>query len=470
MPDLSDLDVDDLKTKLNEAEHNIRGVLNNSVPELKVQLPRFNEDMFSKKKTQPRTSFRRPQVPDVNVNAPELPDSAPLLDPENQSQSLAAVADPGGVPNPTLPIGELPDAAGEVTSWKAKAKEYKAEIVSTATSLVNIVISAVLGLPPIAMLVVNAILSTVSFMNTLRKEAYSIRGTLLGHFEAAIDEVLQFAEKAKQTLLGMSGSVEAQIDQMTNEQKPALDKAAQAEKVLGIDLPDPDDLKRPLDVCEAKLEAIIAEVKESLPKQLHSQIEGLSLGKVVFNESTFGWMVVYLPTVLMLLFNLAVAVTMAASQTGGFEWARASSPAAAPSEVEFGNVPRLLRGAGTNHTNSIASTGSALDHLAQTPSSSEAAAAAGIDWVKYLMPGLTQIALMFLQMGLVAIFAQASRVIPVANGAIASVEDSASKSINDKMKGAVDSVLAPVFSEVDEKCNDFFPKLNDVLEKLQKFT
>lgn len=479
------IDIDDLTAKLEAAEGRIRGLISGAVPKVEVSLPRIPASAFDGlggAAPAPRGFAAVPQdlemVPGSSAGGTGsasqvlLGNVAPATKEAGQATAKttegAAEAAEAGAADLEALLGDeharlQAAAASEAATiserieatrrWvrttfdqqkhtaRAKVEELRAPITSALSSLVFTLVVAIAGFGPAIAIFASVVATTAGFAASLHTRAHGIRTILLAQLDNAVQKVLECVGKAKTVLLGLSSDVVDAIDGMCEEQKPALDKAKQLEDTLKVDIPDPSDMKKPLDACKDRLLDVAKQAEDQVPQGVRDLLNTLTIGKVINDEKQFNFLVVMLPTAGVFLLNATF---------GAVQFALHCQHALAQAQgmtAEGAVSGRHLRGADPLQ---------GLDRQV-----------AGMAWSNYLSPWFGQVALMFLQVALAMAISSAPRLLPYANDAIEKVEASASDKINSRIQGAVDAVMKNVFDEVKEKCDDFFPKFKNVLGKIK---
>merc|ERR1719188_2275798 len=125
-----------------------------------------------------------------------------------------------------------------------------------------------------------------------------------------MQQVTEAISRAKELLFGLSQGVADAINGMAEEQKPALQKVAELENTLQVDIPDPEDLKKPLAACQERISEVATEAEEQIPRTMNSALSKMLIGKVVMDEQLFNAVIVVVPSLAVLAFNLFNAYAM----------------------------------------------------------------------------------------------------------------------------------------------------------------
>jgi hypothetical protein len=234
-------------------------------------------------------------------------------------------------------------------------------------------------------------------------------------------------------LLGPLQRLLAAVDQLAEEQKPALAKLREIESTLDTDIPDPDDIKKPLDNCENVVESRVRKIQGEIPARMDDFVDATFAGQVVTDLGRFHCFCVYFPLVIILLFNLIAALLQA--RRGA--------------EIEASNdtMQRQLRG--TSTTASIKGLPTQLDLM-----------------MPYITPALLQILMTLVQQIAFCALCQGPRLTQAANHIITAVECRVNDHINQSVQDVVDSIFVTGFREVKGKADAFFPAFKELLKNL----
>merc|ERR1712100_1016683 len=108
-------------------------------------------------------------------------------------------------------------------------------------------------------------------------------------------------------------NLETAIDDLIEEQAPVLDNMKKFETGLrtidpDFDLPDPEDLKKPLDGCETMIDNFVGRAKKEVPEKLEETVQSTLAGRIATYGPTFNRFVVLLPLSVVLAVNVSLAV------------------------------------------------------------------------------------------------------------------------------------------------------------------
>merc|ERR1712054_237084 len=133
-------------------------------------------------------------------------------------------------------------------------------------------------------------------------------------FDRMLKKVTDILDTVDDMIMGPLEKLENAIEDMAEEQKPTLDKMKKFESAMkmadpSFDLPDPGDLQKPLDGCDEMIDDFVDKAKKEIPDKMQEMIQSSTAGKVATDEGQFNLYVVYLPLLIVLLINIALAVT-----------------------------------------------------------------------------------------------------------------------------------------------------------------
>merc|ERR1719436_1615601 len=93
-------------------------------------------------------------------------------------------------------------------------------------------------------------------------------------------------------LAGPLERLEGAIDQLKEEQRPAIEQMQQLESTLRLldpkfDIPDLDDLSKCLDGCDAMIDDVVDKAKREVPERLDELAKATRLGRVATDQYMF---------------------------------------------------------------------------------------------------------------------------------------------------------------------------------------
>jgi hypothetical protein len=304
-----------------------------------------------------------------------------------------------------------------------------------------------------------AALNLVGLAVVWKGRAEMIFGVLSSVFGKVKTKVVDVLDTVDDMILGPLQRLESAIDNMTEEQKPAIEQMQQLESTLknvdpSFDIPDPDDLKKPLSGCEDMINDFVEKAKQEVPDKLDELADATFVGRIATDEVLFNRIAVLLPVASLFLLNGSVALlqVILTAQRAASDLEGGSSfhePAAA-----------LPGRAGAAHSLSARRLRGSASGAASLPSE--------VDLWPFLQPAVTQIALNLLQHLTLLSLSQGPRVCNAVNGAISSLEGQVNKRVNMRIQGAVDQVFGAAFGEVKGQTAIFFPKFKSALGQLKE--
>lgn len=410
------MDLDDLETKLNESEKKLMPQLNAKLPEVSVTLPRMDPASFGA-----------------------------------QSGGYEPVGS-GSVRETGVAEGEAPAAASKAAAAMAEgkadlAKQFIVPLTTQAATLGIAGAAATAGVSGVAMGVLSAITNhagTSLYWKNRADKIFDVMSDTITKIKDKVGDSLEVVEEKAAVPLR---KVVAEIETIIKEQKPAVDKAHMLEKTLGMDVPDPGDLKKPLDGLDKVLDEKVGNVQKGIPAQIDTIVQASTAGRIAMNKSSFALYVIAIPLGIMLLVNIGIAV--------------AQGVLMAPSAPAAAETSRLL-GDGSDTSKSLRGS------LDPSDAASDVAGAAQKDIVAAMQPAFVQCALALLQVVLSFLASQKKMVCGFVNAAIGKFQNSINNKINDEIKEVLSKVFESGFGEVKEAANDFFPKFKELFAALKK--
>eukprot|EP00928_Gymnodinium_smaydae_P042379 TRINITY_DN28549_c0_g1_i1.p1 TRINITY_DN28549_c0_g1~~TRINITY_DN28549_c0_g1_i1.p1 ORF type:complete len:542 (-),score=109.80 TRINITY_DN28549_c0_g1_i1:19-1644(-) len=508
-------DIDALQTALNEAETKIYGLLSTSVPKVDLHLPRLQPSVFASRAaefgrergTASRDVELAPLLATSTSTARNVGDDVTSAE-EVRDQSVAVAA-------------RAHDHAASDGAAKKLLEEVRAPVCAAACSLA--VAFAVLLLPlPVAAVTkcVMAVLLSI-FINFAGVAAAWARRAA-GIFDVVNEAWNDVREEVASTAAIMSDLIvtplqqqfeqlETTIDALAAKQKPILDTMSEMEASLkkvdsSFDIPDLDDLKRPLVGRSADVANLISNLKAELPSNLQSLARRSFAGRVATSKRTFTTYLVVLPLVTVLLLTVGLGMSL-------IPW---------PSAIED-HLPHQDIGKSSSHPlpasqSDIAIEGQAdaispnfgkankVEHadavISDEPSEHRPRKARfrrwrwwrrrparkkNADWSSisqldgsgdegnlgatsvfaFLMPTIAIILVLGVWLGVSFVLSQAERVVAAGNVAIDSLESTLNTSVNQEAQAAVERIVGDAFKDVQSRADAFFPKFNVCLSTLR---
>lgn len=491
-------DIADAKKELTEIQSDLNAKLTMELPKVNIKIPRL--EALPGEVSAPEASLAAseavPLVDSVELLAPDIP------------------------PIPQVPTGQ---------ALLDSALPYVSAAIGVAIGTASAVVSK--GNPSYVQLMGTALASTVVVTLGSAKswdgkamQVQTAAMVVVGNAKKKIGTVL---DQVDDILCKPISGIEKQIDSIGKEDplKKVLTAGKTFEKTTGKNVPDPQDFKKPLDGIPQTLEKKVGEVKRMINEKIDDYVPD-----VVEKPSLFRMLVVVLPMIVLLLLNTAAAFatmpTPAAPAPANNNAARRLfldvRPIMFEEEVQHvhavsqydtltkDTVQRRLgdkdesKGAreekkeekgenagdekgenaddgkvrkeekGENADDGDARK-SAPDHR---PEEAEfrveelSMRAADDDMLAKVMPlirpQLTQAVITIVAAILGMILTAKPFLLKQLNGAIALLEGKVNKKIEEEMKEMVDRVFGATFKELQDKSAEFFPKMIDLLESLEK--
>jgi len=302
--------------------------------------------------------------------------------------------------------------------------------------------------------------SVVNFLGlamSWKSRSNSIFQVLNKVFDRMIKKVTDVLDTVDDMIMGPLEKLENAIEDMAEEQKPTLDKMKKFEAGMkmadpSFDLPDPGDLQKPLDGCDEMFDDFVDKAKKEIPDKLQEMIQSTTAGKVATDEGQFNLYVVYLPLLVVLLFNIGLACAQVYIMF---------TPPESDSADDNVKTHRRLRGS-ESAAPSLPG-GMALPKGMKLPKGMDMD-----DLMPYIQPALVQVALAGLQVMGALIMSSGPRICAAVNSAITAFGKKVNERVNLRIKTAVDKVFGEAFKMVKEKSDAFFPKFKDATTKLKK--
>merc|ERR1719382_1072090 len=176
-------------------------------------------------------------------------------------------------------------------------------------------LGAIVG--PVISAVTSCVICMAGLAQVWKARSDAIFELLSKVFGKLTDAVLKVLDTIDDMLQGPLDKLEGMIDEMVDEQQPTLVKMRQFEDTMkkldpDFDIPDPQDLKRPLDGCEAVISEFVDKAKREVPEQLSEAVRSTRVGRLATDRIAFSRIAVYAPLVLVFLLNFTMALTQVA--------------------------------------------------------------------------------------------------------------------------------------------------------------
>jgi hypothetical protein len=482
--------VDELTTKLEAAEEKITQMVSAAMPKVQIRLPRLSPGAFGGTTARQDPSdasgyvFSRLSLLNCESVHAMLPNLLPRGEPP-ASVAAAAMAASKAPAVQSAAEGKAAqvaakaaaaeraaqEAAGEMQEQTAKLaaeaqerakKRFLAPALAAITSLAVPLALASTGIDPFQGAVIAgqaaAALNLVGLAVVWKGRAEMIFGVLSSVFGKVKTKVVDVLDTVDDMILGPLQRLEGAIDNMKEEQQPAIEQMQQLESTLknvdpDFDIPDPDDLKKPLGGCEEMIDDFVEKAKQEVPEKLDELADATFVGKIATDEVLFNRIAVLLPLAGLFLLNGSVALLQVILTAQ-----RAASDLEGDSS--FHEAATLPGTAAAAHSLSARRLRGSASGAASLPGE--------VDLWPFLQPAVTQIALNLLQQLTLLSLSQGPRVCNAVNGAISSLEGQVNKRVNMRIQGAVDQVFGAAFGEVKGQTAIFFPKFKSALGQLKE--
>mmetsp|Transcript_29808 Transcript_29808/g.81788 ORF Transcript_29808/g.81788 Transcript_29808/m.81788 type:complete len:517 (+) Transcript_29808:96-1646(+) len=464
-------DIDEFKRLVDQQSKNIYGMLSASVPKVDLKLPKLPLNAFG------GTSSASDAKGDYSSTAVAPDDAGADASAQIKTTGAAANSAANKKAKEAQAKAEAARREAEETATKMQeelaqkaeeAKQHAMAQVVTPIAAAAASIAAAIGvsflqlgalLGPMLAGAMAVFLNCSSLIKTHKERTDMIFDVLSSVFAKAKVKVVKLLDTVDDMISGPLDKLEGTIDDMLEEQKPWLEKVTTLEDAMKkvnveLDLPDVEDLRKPLDGCAALIEEFVGKAKTEVPAKLEELAASTFAGKVALDKSLFQRYFLILPMAMVVLVNIILMVVQVYVQY------LVAPPAQQGSGDE--HVQRRLRGhmGGDDHHSQGDHDGGHADKSPGSPFSVQSL-------MPYLQPTIVQIVLTLLQMLLVLFLSQGPRLCAQVNGAIESLQTKVNGRINDRIQGAVDKVFGVAFNEVKGKADNFFPKMNKTLNDLK---
>lgn len=449
--------VEEVSAKLADAEKTIYAKLNAAIPKVNIQLPKLNPALFG-------------SAPENGGSTTEM---APLLEGAAPALSAADAAKPGKAKMAATKAkaqAAATKAAAAQKEMEDKAKEAmdkQSGMLKTvlagqgSTAVASLGLAAGLSyaslgplLGPMIAAVASSVICFLGLAKTWKDKTDGIFEIVNGVFGKIIAKVVDVLDTVDDMIMGPLESLEDRIDDMIEEQQPVLDNMKKFETGIkqidkSFDLPEPADLKKPLDGCDAMVDKFVSKAKQEVPDKLQEMIQSTLPGRVATDSSTFNQFAVYLPLAIILAVNLSLAILQV------YLTLQPPQESTGKGDIEKTSEHRQLRGAAGFQ-----------DQLEKVEKIVPSQLRSG-DLMPYVQPALIQILLGCLQALFVLVMSQGPRICKMVNEMVQKQQDALNERVNGRIKEAVDRVFGQAFSEVKEQSDNFFPKFKAATKKLK---
>jgi flagellar biosynthesis/type III secretory pathway protein FliH len=442
-------EVDELSGKLDEAKSQIYALLTAAIPKVDIKLPQLSPSLFSTT---------------CSENDDRMMERAPLLGPDSEILKQA-VSTKSAAKKKIAEVQAKADAAQqEIEKARLEMEENTKKVFAEqaitlkrvvpqtlaagsslliAAAIAYFQLGAVFG--PFAASISSVIINFVGFAHTWEGRADSVFAILNGVFDRMMNKVLQVLDTVDDMIAAPLQKLESAIDDLCEDQAPTLGKMKKFETALktvdpDFDLPEPADLKIPLDGCDAMIDDFVDKAKKEIPEKLEEMVCSSFASRIATDRNVFNRFVVVAPLVVIFILDLAIAGLQLMFLIGNLSQSE---------EVATQTQPRSLRG-----TSSIGSDTKVFHSQ--------------VDYSSCMQPALMQVALSTIQLCVAMIVSRGPRICKAVNSTIVKLQARLNERLNDRIKEAVDRVFAQAFSEVKSKADEFFPKFKNCMQKLKQ--
>lgn len=463
----SSIDVKDLQTKLDEAEKAIIEITQGAIPKVDIPFPKLPEDALGPSGRAPYAQLAQSDgVQRVKAKA-SAKASAKRKAAEAKAKEAAEAKQRAEE--------ELKDQAAQ-TQAQVTAAAKTAFASMGVVSLISVAIAAGMAAAasasaaaamylPYLNAVLSAITQNLGIYKSHKAKFENIFELINSVITKAKDKVTTILDATDDMILAPLNELNDQIDQMEDDQKPALDKAKMLQSTLGVDVPEPGDLRKPLDGAEDMIEGFVDKAKKMVPGFL-DEILGKTLpGQLITDKSKYNLYVITLPVASLVLFNILIAVATvyicATSAATPAETRRLSGGFLSANTQDLTILVAHSHSSGEDtHRSKTMTLPAGMDQMV---------AGLSMDTVMpYMKPTLVQILLSLVQVVLMMIASQGPRIVKLFNGIISDLQKKMNDKVNNDIKEVVDKVFGDAFKSVKEQADDFFPKIKKVFDALSK--
>lgn len=481
--------VDELSGKLDQSEKMIFDMLSKAIPKVEIPMPKLSPSMFGASggdgESEPLLGS------EVSAQASDAPKpGAKMTKAKKKAEEVR---------KKTLEAKKQAEEARQQMAEEAKAamanqmsagKQVLAQSFAAATSVaVGVAISMAPVSALLGQIVAGVSATVINFLglaSSWKGRASGIFQTVSKIFDKIRDKVVKILDTVDDMIMGPLEKLENAIEDMEEEQKPNLDKMKQMESGMkmidkNFDLPDPEDLKKPLAGCDSMIDEFVDKAKKEIPDKMTEIIQSTLAGRLATDESTFNLYMIVLPLSVVLIFNVLLALAQV--------WLM-FTPEDSESDASgaLTNATRSLRG--TNMTSTMMNatttvlTDATITMVSTTPlPMTNTTLLPGMNAtmlpklpqgmslnsvMPYIQPALVQILLAALQLVAALILSSGGRICSFVNGSIADFGKNINDRINKRIEGTVKRVFGDAFKEVKEKADLFFPKFKDAIKTLKQ--
>merc|ERR1719419_766798 len=303
------IDIEWLQTKLEETQKAIYDITQGAIPQVNIQLPKLPPNAFGGSADGYEPVQQGPPAKRGKAKA-SAKASAKRKEAEKKAQEAAT---------------DAAKAAEEVKEQAVKTKEKIMDAAKLATASIGVssTISLITAFGMAALASANAafavygpyinaivtvFITNIAVYKSHKAKMDNIHQLVNGMINKIKDKVTTVIDTVDDMILAPLNELNDEIDGMEEDQKPAVDKAKMLESTLQVDVPDPGDLRKPLDGAEDMIEEFVQKAKETVPAFFEQLLSSTTAGQMCSDKKRFDLYVVKLPVGGMTILNILVAI------------------------------------------------------------------------------------------------------------------------------------------------------------------
>jgi len=326
---------------------------------------------------------------------------------------------------------------------------------------------------PMAVVVVTVLLNTAGIYFFWNTAAMNVHGMGEGAIQKAKDKIGDVMGQLDDKLALPVKKIEAQIDEVGKDpqNKKVFSAGKKFESATGTDVPDPEDLKKPLNGIPKMLEDKCEEVKKLIYERIGDMIPD-----VIEKKGTFWLCFILIPVAVYILAQVVMSVmNMPPDDTAEAEPAatRLLSSVGSDAFMFARSLAETASGQSKVDNNSTKSDSSADSDLSAAKSAMDAANQGmfspemmALMW-PYMKPVVMSCGMTILFAFIGWLFTQRPVIMKALNYFIGMMEGKVNGRINSEMSEMLEKIFGGTFDELNDKVDDFFPRVIDLIGKLQ---